>query len=127
MGYTDAEVRRVLDETLIEEYYSYLKAAVEKKDQKLGFGVAEVRFIHCISTCIFFHFQLREVYELAKINASYMPIGLLAYMNFILKGKDSPEVIAALREKQLLRVKLAFEDAVVSLRKYAPQYLNASE
>ncbi|KAH7717262.1 Protein C04F6.7 [Aphelenchoides avenae] len=108
MAFTDAEERRELDESLVEEYYDYLKTAVEKKGKNLTFGIEE----------------LHELYELAKVNASYMTLGTLPYMNIILKDRDSPAVIEALRAKQPVRVKLSLEDAIKALRKYAPQFLN---
>lgn len=42
MAFTDAEERRELDESLVEEYYDYLKTAVEKKGKNLTFGIEEV-------------------------------------------------------------------------------------
>ncbi|KAH7694023.1 hypothetical protein AAVH_38935, partial [Aphelenchoides avenae] len=108
MAFVDAEVRRELDTTLAEEYYEHLKTLVEKRGGKpLEFGVE----------------QVREAYELAKIHNCTMPVAGLGFMPAQLGHKFAPEVLEAFREEYLLRARLALEDAIESMRKYAPQYL----
>lgn len=77
-------------------------------------------FIHTIFLCFF---QLREAYELSKAQSAMMTIGWITFIPIIAKDKVSPTVMDALREKALVRGKLALVDAVGSLKKYAPQFL----
>ncbi|KAH7717274.1 Protein C04F6.7 [Aphelenchoides avenae] len=106
--FSDADVRRDVEANLVEDYFEHLKKGVENKGgKKLGFRLE----------------QLREAYELSKIQSSLMTVGFITFVAVSSKGKVSPGVLDAMREKGLLRAKFALADAVESLKKYAPQYL----
>lgn len=68
-------------------------------------------------------FQLREAYELCKIQAALISVGFLFFLPTVLKDKVSPDMLEALRKRSLIRTKFALMAAVESLKKYAPQFL----
>ncbi|KAH7717277.1 calcium/calmodulin-dependent protein kinase type 1 [Aphelenchoides avenae] len=108
VSFSDAEVRREVEADLVEDYYEHLKKGLEKRGgKKLGFGLE----------------QLREAYELSKAHSAMMTIGWIVFIPIIAKDKVSPSVMDALREKALVRGKLALADGVDALKKYAPQFL----
>lgn len=108
VSFADAEVRREVEADLMEDYYEHLKKGLEKRGgKKLDFGLE----------------QLREAYELSKAHSAMMTIGWIVFIPIIAKDKVSPSVMDALREKALVRGKLALADGVDALKKYAPQFL----
>lgn len=48
MNFVDAEVRRELDASLVEEYYGHLQSAVAKSGLKLSFGPEQVNMRHAL-------------------------------------------------------------------------------
>lgn len=48
MNFVDAEVRRELDATLVEEYYGHLQSAVAKSGGKLTFVPEQVNLPHAL-------------------------------------------------------------------------------
>ncbi|KAH7708621.1 Protein C04F6.7 [Aphelenchoides avenae] len=105
--FCDPEVRREVEETLVEDYYKHLKEDMQKAGRSLDFTME----------------QLREAYALAAVHQT---VDLSIRMPFFLglkKNEFTPSVFEALRAKQILRAKFALIDATAHLEKHAPQYL----
>ncbi|KAH7696986.1 hypothetical protein AAVH_35935 [Aphelenchoides avenae] len=105
--FSDADVRKEVEETLVEDYYMHLKEAMEKAGRSPDFTVE----------------QLHEAYALAAVHQT---VDLSIRMPFFLglkKNDFTPSVFEAWRAKQLLRARFALIDAAKLLEKYAPQYL----
>jgi hypothetical protein len=109
VAFSDAEVRRDVEESLLDEYYAHLKKGIEERGRKveLSFGIEE----------------LRELYELQKISSSMGIIAFLSFIPIVAKDRIPPRAMEALLAKILLRAKFALVDALDSLEKYAPQFL----
>ncbi|KAH7716636.1 calcium/calmodulin-dependent protein kinase type 1 [Aphelenchoides avenae] len=109
IAFVDANVRRELDDALPQEYYNSLKAALGRLGvQPLSIDLG----------------KLREAYELSKIHACLLPVAGLSVLEAQLGKKLASGEMDAFRETYKLRARASLEDAIASLRKYAPEYLD---
>ncbi|KAH7701185.1 Protein C04F6.7 [Aphelenchoides avenae] len=105
--FCDAEVRRDVETTIVEEYYDRLATESRKKGLTVSFNVE----------------KLREAYSLAAVHQTLeMGIRTVHIMEFK-KDDFTAEMLDAWRHKLLLRAKLSLRDSIEMLRKYAPQFL----
>ncbi|KAH7687798.1 calcium/calmodulin-dependent protein kinase type 1 [Aphelenchoides avenae] len=105
-GFADAEVRREVEETIVDDYFKLLTSEMAIRGRSLDFGLT----------------SLREGYALAAVHQACFAVVIPGIFD-VKKDEFAPEVFDAWRHKFLLRANLALTDAIKILQNYAPQYL----